>query len=53
MHACLCTMSMQCLWRPEEGVTYPGPGHKTTVTCHVGAEIEPRSSRRAESAFNC
>lgn len=26
MHACLCTIYVQCSWKPKEGIEYPGAG---------------------------
>lgn len=37
LSACMCTTCMQCLWGPEEGVSFPWPGITGgVVSCHVG-----------------
>lgn len=46
-----CTMYMQYLQRPEEGIRSPG-SRVRVASCHGGAGNEPRSSARATSIHN-
>jgi hypothetical protein len=43
---------MQCLRKPEKGVGCQKVELEMAVSCHVVAEIEPRSSGRATRTLN-
>ena len=52
LHVFLCTVRMQCPWRPEDSVGSPGTG--VTGSCEPPCKMlgtEPRSSARAVSAL--
>lgn len=50
MYVCLCTASVQCLWRSGDGDRYLGTGVAAAAWV-LG--IEPRTSGRTVSALKC
>lgn len=48
--AYICTVCVQCLWRPEEGIGYCGTG--LNDSCELTGGCEPWSSGRAVRALN-
>jgi hypothetical protein len=49
---CLCTTSVQCSWRPEEGIRSSGTGAIRSYDSPSGQEIKPDSSGRAAHDLN-
>lgn len=52
LHVCMCTVCMQCPWRPEKGVGSLDLELETIVSCHVGAGNRTVSFGKAAGAFN-
>jgi len=44
-------MHIWCLWKPEEGIGFPGIGDRPVVSCCLGLVTGPDSSLRTACAL--